>query len=67
MTRLPEPRTEPDPMEGAPIRCTVEMAGDGTVTLLRDHGCTEADARDLCALVGRGEAVIDRTPTRNES
>ena len=55
-------RPAADPMEGEPIRCTVEMAGDGTVTLIRSPGCTPTDARDLCELICRGDLeVVDRS------
>ena len=50
-----------DPLDGAPIRCTVEMAGDGTVMLERSAGCTPLDAFDLCAMIVRGARVVDRT------
>jgi hypothetical protein len=52
-----------DPMNGEPIRCTLEMDGNGTVTVIRSAGCTPVDAYDLCVLVARGAGVIDRTPS----
>ena len=52
-----------DSMDGAPISCTVELTGDGAVTLRRDQGCTSADAYELCGLIARSEVeVIDLTP-----
>jgi len=53
-----------DPIEGVPIQCLIEMAGDGTVTLLRSAGCTPDDAQDLCGLVVGGPRVVDLTPQR---
>lgn len=61
MNVLDDRRSVVDPMEDVPIRCTVEMTGDGTLTLIRSAGCTSADARDLCALVARGDEVVDLT------
>lgn len=48
-----------DVMEGAPIRCTIELTGDGRLTVSCAEGCTEDDARDLCALVARADSVVE--------
>ncbi|HEY0640934.1 MAG TPA: hypothetical protein VGD67_25155 [Pseudonocardiaceae bacterium] len=48
-----------DAMEGAPIRCTIELSGDGRLTVVCAEGCTEDDARELCALVAGADAAVE--------
>jgi len=57
-------RLSDDPMDGAPIGCTIQLTSEGALTLRRGQGCTPADARDLCSQIVRGDVqVIDLTPS----
>jgi len=51
-----------DRMDGRGLWCELWMEPDGDVTLTRGHGCTRADAIDLCRLVAMDDPVVhDRT------
>jgi len=49
--------------QGAVIGCTIQISGDGALTVQRSAECTPADVRELCWAMARGEVeVIDLTP-----
>lgn len=44
------------------IGCTIRVTDQGTVTVQRDHGCTQDNIRELCAALVRGELeIVDLT------
>ena len=54
-----------DRMEGRALWCELWMDPSGDISLTRGHGCTRADAMELCRLASAGDlAVSDRTDDR---
>ena len=51
-----------DRMDSYALWCELWMDPDGDITLTRGHGCTRADAVDLCRLAAADDPVVhDRT------
>jgi len=54
--------TVTDRMDGLALWCELWLDPEGDITLTRGHGCTLADAIDLCRLVVAADPTIhDRT------